>query len=299
LYITSLPVDSTILGSLTWNSTTRQVVWNPLGGRTGATGPTGASGATGPTGAAGVTGFTGPTGAAGVTGFTGPTGAAGVTGFTGPTGAAGVTGFTGPTGATGVTGFTGPTGLTGMTGTTGPTGRTGPTGVAGATGVTGPTGTTGFTGTQGVTGATGPTGSISRDPTLMEWTLLSDLTGLTGTTSYILKCTSSTTVFGGFAGYNSTTGLFTNPDVSTIVVAADVQIAAQQGNWDVEFRRFHTVTGNDTGIYRSYTLVYDVNSYHQTIYLRPSEAFYVQYNIEGPTGYYLSSTATKIQITRL
>jgi hypothetical protein len=114
------------------------------GGKTGATGPTGAS-SIGPRGAIGPTG-------AGSTGNTGPTGSLG----TGPAGATGPTGIggTGPTGYTGssVTGPIGPSGAS-ITGSTGPTGSVS----QGATGATGPSGQGG----SGSTGPTGPTGSGS------------------------------------------------------------------------------------------------------------------------------------------
>lgn len=137
---------------------------NGGGGATGATGPTGVgtAGATGPTGPTGVAG------GAGTPGVTGPTGA-GATGATGPTGSGG--GATGPTGPTGANGATGSGG--------GATGPTGPTGSNGATGV----GTTGATGT-GATGATGPTGPTGSGG--------GSLSG--GTTNYVTKWTSATTV---------------------------------------------------------------------------------------------------------
>jgi len=145
---------------------------NGGGGATGATGPTGV-------GTAGVTGPTGPTGTNGVTG----TGVAGATGPTG-TGVAGATGPTGPTGSTGVTGSgggsTGPTGPTGLTGNngatgTGTTGATGPTGI-GTAGATGPTG-------NGTAGATGPTGATGSGGALSG-----------GTTNYVTKWATATTL---------------------------------------------------------------------------------------------------------
>ena len=145
-------------------------------GITGATGPTGNAGATG----AGITGATGPTGVTGA-GATGPTGSGGgSTGPTGPTGSTGVTGSgggsTGPTGPTGIgsIGATGPTGSTGA----GVAGATGPTGI-GSIGATGPTGA-GTTGPTGPTGLTGPTGSGGA------------LSG--GTTNYVAKWSSATTL---------------------------------------------------------------------------------------------------------
>lgn len=114
------------------------------GGKTGATGPTGAS-SIGPRGAIGPTGF-------GSTGNTGPTGAS-IAGPQGVTGAPGL-GGTGPTGPAGI-GITGAIGATGVsiTGSTGPTGSNalGPTGPAGAS----------ASGLTGITGATGPAGSGS------------------------------------------------------------------------------------------------------------------------------------------
>lgn len=143
----------------------------------GATGPTGVGtpGSTGVTGATGPTGNVGATGV-GITGATGPTGVTG-TGATGPTGSGGgATGPTGPTGSTGSTGVGG--GATGPTGPTGLTGNNGATGV-GTTGPTGPTGV-GTAGATGSTGATGPTGSGGA------------LSG--GTTNYVTKWTSATTL---------------------------------------------------------------------------------------------------------
>jgi hypothetical protein len=267
-------------------------------GPTGASGPTGsaATGPTGPTGSA-ATGATGPTGTIGSTGATGSA-ATGATGPTGAAGSGGATGSTGPTGATGTTGFTGSQGATGPTGAGGATGATGFTGSQGATGSagTGATGPTGTPGVTGLTGATGPTGTAVASSALL-FSLSTTTTGLTGGTSYTLKCTGQDAVIGGLSGYDPTTGRFTNSSSDALAVQADVRINTDQGNLDLDFRKSDGVT--DTSVWKSQFLGYSDTSLSQTVILQPSEYMYVQYKLEGPTGYSLYSTLTKQQFTRL
>ncbi len=256
-------------------------------------------GATGATGTSGVIGATGPTGTGGATGTTGSTGATGTTGATGITGATGPTGLgdTGATGSTGATGATGPTGQgdTGPTGASGVTGPTGSTGVTGATGQ-GATGPTGVTGAGGATGATGPTGTAPASAALL-YSLSTTTTGLTGGASYILKCTSQDAVLAGLSGYDPVTGYFTNQSSDALAIQADVRLNTDQGNLDVDFRKSDGVT--DSSVWRSQFLGYSDTSMSQTVLLQPSEYMYVQYMLEGPTGYSLYSTLTKQQFTKL
>jgi hypothetical protein len=196
-------------------------------GATGATGPSGAVGATGPTGA-GSTGATGPTGPIGPTGSgmgpTGPTGVAGATGATGNAGTAGATGATGATGA-GTTGATGPTGPIGPTGSgMGPTGPTGPTGSAGTNGATGAAGAIGATGAAGATGATGTAGTPGATGAAgaAGATGATGATGTfsagTGTTDYLARWTSSTTLgIGMIRDNNSTVGIGSAPIASDML----------------------------------------------------------------------------------
>lgn len=244
-------------------------------GPIGATGPTGATGATGPqglqgqpgsqgvqgpTGATGATGATGPQGIQGPQGATGPTGPQGVTGPTGPQGLQGVQGVQGPQGATGPTGPVGPTGvgLTGATGATGPAGATGPTGPTGATGPTGPQGlpgATGATGLQGPTGPAGPQGATGPTGPQGATGATGASAGVTGSTNYITKFTSSSTVGNSQIQDNGTSiGLNISPSIAYRFYAYNQQLTANgDGQATVYAYRTRDSQNDGTGYAQSVT----------------------------------------------
>jgi hypothetical protein len=76
-----------------------------------------------------------------------------------------------------------------------------------------------------------------------------------------------------------------------------VRINTDQGNLDLDFRKSDGVT--DTSVWKSQFLGYSDTSLSQTVILQPSEYMYVQYKLDGPTGYSLYSTLTKQQFTKL
>jgi hypothetical protein len=120
---------------------------------------------------------------------------------------------------------------------------------------------------------------------------------LTGGASYILKCTSQDAVLGGLSGYDPVTGRFTNSSADALAIQADVRLNTDQGNLDVDFRKFNGAT--DSSVWRSQFLGYTDTSMSQTVILQPSEYMYVQYSLDGPTGYNLYSTLTRQQFTKL
>jgi len=168
-----------------------QGVQGPVGqqGPQGSQGPIGNQGVQGPQGSIGSQGLQGPIGPQGPQGLQGTQGNQGFQGVQGPTGTQGFQGDQGPQGSQGFQGnqgFQGPTGPQGFQGFQGPNGPQGfqgdqgPIGPQGNQGFQGPIGPQGFQGTQGNQGFQGPVGP--------QGTIIS------GTTNYITKFTSSTTI---------------------------------------------------------------------------------------------------------
>lgn len=143
----------------------------------------------------------------------------------------GAEGITGPTGPIGVVGPTGGVGSTGPTGAasviTGPTGTTGPTGVA--SDITGPTGPS--PGSTGPTGGGGPTGPTGSTPTISSAIVEGTVTETTGSSSYVL-CDSMTTtpasgtyevVFSGSLSNSATSTTYTCIYGGGVVVSASIR----------------------------------------------------------------------------
>lgn len=164
-------------------------------GPQGSTGTQGFQGPTGSQGPQGSTGAQGSTGSQGVQGPIGPEGPQGDQGTQGPQGHQGYQGPTGDTGETGSQGFQGPIGPTGAQGDQGPEG---PQGTQGYQGPLGPQGSVGSTGAQGVQGPIGPTGSQgnqgSQGPQGYQGPQGPAGAGVSGTTNYVAKFTSSSAV---------------------------------------------------------------------------------------------------------
>ena len=123
---------------------------------------------------------------------------------------------------------------------------------------------------------------------------LSGNTGLQGATGYTIIFDSYTDAYNGFTGYNPTTGVFTNTETNTISVQMDVQISAEQGNWDVRFLK------NGSPEWISQILgTYNINSFSHNLLLANGETAAMYLNISGPTGYTLNANDTKIQIVKI
>jgi hypothetical protein len=165
-------------------------------GGTGGTGSLGSQGGTGGTGSLGSQGGTGGTGSLGSQGGTGGTGSLGSQGGTGGTGSLGSQGGTGGTGSLGSQGGTGGTGSRGSQGGTGGTGSLGSQGGTGGTGSLGSQGGTGGTGSLGSQGGTGGTGSLGSQGSSAS---------LSGTSGYISKFNSSSTLVNSIIYENANT----------------------------------------------------------------------------------------------
>ena len=147
--------------------------------------------------------------------------------------------------------------------------------------------------TYEVTYAT-PTGSTG--PLSESYTLSAPITGQTGGSTYTLICDTqdSSSSYGGFTGYDPTTGVFTNYGSNPMSLLVDWRIQAEQGNWDV------TLYKGSTAYWQSQILsTYNTNSFSQSLVLPPTETAKVMYSITGPTGYTLGNTGTRINFTQL
>ncbi|MCW3121085.1 MAG: hypothetical protein JWQ38_577 [Flavipsychrobacter sp.] len=205
-------------------------------------------------GSPGPAGPTGPTGPTGATGATGPIGPTGLTGATGPTGATGSTGPIGPAGPTGPTGATGATGPTGPAGPTGPTGATGPAGAGSVTSITAGTGLSGGTITTSGTislpgvGTAGTYGSATQVPvfttdaqgriTGVTNTTITSSSGVSGTTNYMPKFTSSSAI-----GNSQVFDNGTSVGIGTITPAATNKEQVLQASTVANSHAVHAIVG--------------------------------------------------------
>jgi hypothetical protein len=142
-------------------------------------------------------------------------------------------------------------------------------------------------------------GSIaSSDPAVLLYSL-STATGVQyGGSTYKLACTAAQESLGGLSGYNPTTGRFTNTTSRIMSVLVEAQIAAEQGNWSIDFRKYNGTT--DASAWTSYINGTNyVNSFAHSVILRPADYVYVNYTITGPSTFTVSSQQTQIQFTQL
>lgn len=203
-----------------------------VGAPTGLVGPAGADGAPGPQGAQG------PQGVAGADGSAGPQGPQGPQGVAGAVGAAGPAGPQGPIGPQGATGAQGPQGLQGLQGPQGATGAQGPQGVAGPQGLQGATGPQGVAGPQGLQGATGATGAAGT------------LSG--GSTSFLAKWTSSSTLGNSAIFDNGNIGVGTSSPGAKLDVAGDInasRISTAGGQVRRDFLVWNTTSNGATPVH--------------------------------------------------
>jgi hypothetical protein len=167
-----------ILGSGTYTS------WNVnLAGAAGGNGSSGTSGSSGKDGSSGTSGSSASSGTSGSSGSSATSGSSGSSATSGSSGSSGTNGSSGSSGSSGLTnGTSGTSGSSGVNGGAGSTGASGSSGSSGTSGANGGAGAAGSSGTSGASGANGTSGSSGTS------------VALSGTTNYIGKFTSASTL---------------------------------------------------------------------------------------------------------
>jgi len=149
---------------------------------------------------------------------------------------------------------------------------------------------------------------IYRDnlPTPVLSYYLSGSTGNVGGSVYTLKCDNYDDANSGNTGnfkasYDSDSGYLYNSTSTNLSYNVNLQIAAEQGNWNVMLYKGNTGSAANVYWQNQQIGVYNTNTYNYNVLLKTQQYVYIDYNISGPTGYtlYGGETGTRIQFTQL